>query len=191
MSNGRQLTVILRNVIYIPDLAHNLLSVGTVSDAGIVFLSESLTQPGNCEFRTKDGELVMEGKRGNKLYELSLTVIPPPVTSPAASSVALVTHPRDRSDCNEMRLWHFRMDHVNYRTLQHMSSQNSLQDFKLKNTTIPQELCHGWMQGKHSKASYPTDAPNLETYPGYFPAWRYFWKNRLPFPWWITVFYSV
>ena len=72
-----------------------------------MFLSEPLTQPGNCEFRTKNGELVMEGKRVTKLYELSLTVEPPPVTSPAASSLALVTHPRDRSDNNGMELWHF------------------------------------------------------------------------------------
>ena len=48
--NGRQLPGILRNVIYILDLARNLLSVGTVSDAGIIFLSESLTQHGHCEF---------------------------------------------------------------------------------------------------------------------------------------------
>lgn len=163
--NGRQLTGTLLNVIYIPDLARNLLSVGTVSDAGYIFLAESLTQPGNCDIRTKDGKLVMEGKRVNNLYELSLTVVPPPVTSPAASSVALVTHPRDKSDYNDMRLWHFRMGHVNYRTLQHMSSQNSLQDFKLKNTTIPQELCHGCMQGKHSKASYPTDVNKLRNLP--------------------------
>ena len=135
--NGRQLTGILCNVIYIPDLARNLLSVGTVSDVGITFLSESLIQPSNCEFRTKNGKLVMEGKRVIKLYEVSLTVVAPPVTSPATSSVALVTHPRDRSDYNDMQLWHFRMGHVNTKTLQHMSSQNSLQDFKLKNTTIP------------------------------------------------------
>ena len=54
------------------------------------------------------------------------------------------------------------MGHVNYRTLQHMSSQNSLQDFKLKNTMIPHELCHGCMQGKHDKASYPTYVNKLQ-----------------------------
>ena len=111
--NGHQLTSILRNVMYIPDLARNLLSVGTVSDAGITFLSESLIQPSNCEFRTKNGILVMEGKRVIKLYEVTVTVVAPPVTSPAAPSVALVTHPRDRSYYNDMQLWHFRMGHVN------------------------------------------------------------------------------
>ena len=163
--NGRKLPGILRNVIYIPELARNLLSVGTVSDAGIIFISESLTQPGNCEFRTKSGELVMEGKRVHKLYELSLTVKPPSITSPAASSVALVTHSRDKSDSTDMLLWHLRMGHVNYKTIQHMHSENSLQDFNLKNTTIPQELYHGCMQGKHSKASYPTDVHKLRNLP--------------------------
>ena len=45
----------------------------------------------------------MEGKRVNKLYELSLTVIPLAIASPvsaitssSASPVTLVIHPRDR-----------------------------------------------------------------------------------------------
>ena len=59
----------------------------------------------------------MGGKRTHDLYEFFMSVIPHPVISPAASSVALVTHPRDRSDYNEIRLWHFRMGHVNYITL--------------------------------------------------------------------------
>lgn len=40
-------------------------------------------------------------------------------------------------------------------------SLNNLQDFQLKNTAIPQELCHGCMQGKHSKASYHTYANKI------------------------------
>ena len=40
--NGCQLPGILRNVIYEPDLTRNLLSVGGVSDARIIFLYESL-----------------------------------------------------------------------------------------------------------------------------------------------------
>ena len=37
--NGHQLLGFIRNVIYIPDLARNLLFVGTIFDVGIIFLS--------------------------------------------------------------------------------------------------------------------------------------------------------
>lgn len=61
--NGRQLLGILRNVIYIQNLARNLLSIGTISNVGIIFLFESLTQPNNCEFQTKHGDLIMEASK--------------------------------------------------------------------------------------------------------------------------------
>ena len=64
-----------------------------------------------------------------------------------------------------MRLWHLQMGDVNDRTLQHMSLHNSLQKFQLKNTTLPQELCHGCMQDKHSKASYHTDTNKYRSLP--------------------------
>ena len=69
---------------------------------GLYFYLSPLLNMVIVSFELRMEKLVME--RVNKLYELSLTVIPPPITSPVASSVALITHPKDRSDSNEMRL---------------------------------------------------------------------------------------
>jgi hypothetical protein len=108
----------------------------------------------------------MEGRRVNKLYQLSLTVIPNPalVSEAHVATTSSVVKTTDlalisSSYCNNNVLWHERMGHISFATMQKMALEGSLINFqlpKLKNFQL-QHPCKGCQYGKHTKSNYLVD----------------------------------
>ena len=59
--NGRNLSGIMRGVLYVPGLGINLYSIDTATDAGIDVLFSN-----NTVSFTKDGAVIMQGRRSEK-----------------------------------------------------------------------------------------------------------------------------
>ena len=119
-SNGRQVNSILKNVLYVPHLKLNIFSVGAASKRNMSFM----TFPGRCEFRDPYGKILLQGIRLHNLYQLSFQVISPSVISQATicatTTMDPISNTGSHSHHSESELWHHRMGHVNYLTLNQM-----------------------------------------------------------------------
>ena len=180
---------LMRDVLYVLKLKWNLFSVGLVLERNLSFI----TFLGRCEFTTLSGKKVLEGTRFRKLYQLSITVVPPKqvvtcevldsahvftnssndayfstdllISDLPAVDSALVASSSNTHD--DLILWHERMVHVNIPLIHQMSAMDSLHDFKLKKPVHLKHPCEGCMLGKQQKSSYKHD-PNKQrsTIPG-------------------------
>lgn len=118
----RQVCVTLKNVLCVPGLRVNLLSVSTIEKAGfeIVFANSKMyVKKGNC--------IYVEGVRVGSLYKIFFM----PNNNPVANLA---------SD-NDIELWHKRYGHLNYNTLMNnMKVVNGLNIFNKRSNKIC-EVC--------------------------------------------------
>ena len=99
----------LNNVLLVPGLKRNLLSIGTINDKNFTFHSYK----NRCEILDSNGRLASSGVRYGKLFRMLFTVIMPNECNLAADQSCKV------DEINEIaRLWHQRMGHVSVHTVQ-------------------------------------------------------------------------
>ena len=131
----------MRDVLFVPKLRRNLFSMGLVSERNLSFV----TFPRRCEFLTLSGKKVLEGTRSRKLYQLSVTMIPPKhattllpidfahiisnsteeacITKSLEIDSVLIANSSKAHD--DLVIWHERMGHVNIDTINKMSANDS------------------------------------------------------------------
>lgn len=96
-------TIQLKNVLYVPGLAANLMSVSTITKSGYrVIFNEK-----GCNINDANGKFICSATLNNKLYVLDMQS--KEETVHLASSLV---------SSNNIRLWHLRMAHLNVSDLQ-------------------------------------------------------------------------
>ncbi|KAL8107456.1 hypothetical protein AgCh_024022 [Apium graveolens] len=133
--NGEEL--MFHDVYFIPDLCNNIISLGQRSENGNkVILKEDYLWIYDGQER-----LVMKVQRSaNRLYKITLETVPDPM--------CLMSKREELP-----RLWHARLGHVNYKTMNMMSEKGIVRGFP--EFTQLKEICEGYLMSKHPRKSFP------------------------------------
>jgi hypothetical protein len=131
--------ILLRDVLYVPSLKKNLISVSTIEERGY----EVLFCDGQVLLFPKGSSITSAkviGTRHDKLYKLMF--------QPASA----LYHTTINSDLCE--LWHKRMAHLHHRALRIL---REIVTAVSKFSTEHQELCKGCALGKYTKTAFPSN----------------------------------
>ena len=129
--DGETINCHFENVLYVPDVAMNLVSVGCVMDKGF----KLKTDMQKCVLM-KDGKTIVTGNRHRKLYKLSIKVI----VDEVCTNFAL---------CNSFELWHAGLGHPNK-----IYTENILKRHNI-NIPIPKDFfCKYCKFGKQSRLPF-------------------------------------
>ena len=134
LNDGGRRRCALREVLYIPELAYNLISVSRAiqSRQSVIF------DDPNCEFVNAAGETTAIGARRGSLYYLSCAVKPP-------ENVCVT-----RTDARE-RLWHRRFGHLNEQSMRKLVREEPV-DYLDNSTSGEIGVCEACIGGKQSKS---------------------------------------
>ena len=126
----------LGNVLFVPKLEANILSLGRLDEEGY----RMIMGEGKLTIFNPKGQLFAEVHRSNgQLYLLKLSIVDQCMVS--------------TEDTAEECLWHSRFGHLNFHTLQEMSRKKSVEG--LPSFVIPRKLCQSCVAGKHHMTSFP------------------------------------
>ena len=126
----------LLNVLYVPDLAANILSLGRLDEEGCHMTMVG----GKLTIFDRNGRLDPEVQRSEgRLYLLKINVV----------DQCLVT----TEDSSENWLWHSRFGHINFHSLQEMSKRKLVKGLPL--ISAPDHVCRSCMAGKHHRSPFP------------------------------------
>ena len=135
MSDGSRRGCALKKVLYVPELAYNLVSVSRAAEAGkTAYFDDS-----GCEFLNEENETVALGVRQGSLYYLKFAI-----KSREGVCVA-------RTE-NKGRLWHRRFGHLNEQSMQKLVREGLVNqlDYTMSGGIGVCEACIGGKQCKNS-----------------------------------------
>lgn len=127
------------NVLYVPEIRENLLSVSTFEKKGYVTSFED----GTCRIKKKDDSLMLTGKRLNNLYEANIVT----ATNTKVEKVNKVQE-------DNAEIWHRRFGHQNMGTLNQMRLKGIVDGLKFENKN--DFTCTDCIQGKAIRQSFDT-----------------------------------
>ena len=145
--NGEKVPVLLRNVLFVPQLKKRLMSIGQLTKLGaeVTFSDQEVT------LRVHGRTFVFGGRFG-KLYELTCEVLPSSCNFGAVDETSLTT-------------WHLRFGHLNKQDVQKLVSKNLVEGMSIsdaKSTSLP-ENCDGCILGKQSRSPFPKSSQSKTT----------------------------
>ena len=139
--NGVKRGCTLNRVLYVPELAYNLVSVSRAAESGkTVHFDDS-----SCEFQNGDGEVIALGARQGSLYYLKF----------ARKSWETVNMAQSK---NKERLWHRRFGHLNEQSTKKLVKKELVNrlDYDTSGEIGVCEACIGGKQCKNSFKSSET-----------------------------------
>ena len=128
-------------VLYVPGLAYNLVSVSKAADAGkTVHFDDSV-----CEFRNESGEVIAVGAQEGSLFYLKI----------ARKSRESVSAAHNQ---NKKRLWHRRLGHLNEQSMKRLVDKDLVNqlDYDMSEEFGVCEACIGGKQCKNGFKSSQT-----------------------------------
>ena len=143
--------VTLNNVLYVPGIKKNLLSVSAIAMHGypVHFLYDKCT----VHDRTKGDIIVITGSLFNNLYKLD-------IYQKFDDQNALAVDAQTQSNSE---LWHARFGHLNFSSLARLSKHDMV--CNLPSIHVPSNhVCEGCILGKMHRFSFPKDANVLATH---------------------------
>lgn len=126
--NGKWHNNHITNVLFVPEIAHNLFSVSAATDKGFTYRAEK----SKCVF-LRGRKVVAVGEKLDKLYKLLIRVQLPEHTAVLMSQV------------DTLQLWHERLGHQNKRHVQQFLKIRGI------NVTVDDEYCDGCAFGKQHR----------------------------------------
>lgn len=125
----------LLDVLYVPDLRSNLISVSKITNASYnVNFREN-----NALISNSKNEIIAKFEKKNGLYY---------IFSKENFYVNLV------SQRENIELWHYRYCHINYKTLFQMIENNKIRGVNLKINSKDFPVCHVCIQGKQTRLPF-------------------------------------
>ena len=140
--NGRHRKCKLENVLHVPQLGYQLISVPTLDKSGKNILFES----GKAFVRSNNVLLATGTLQGN-LYRLDSRI-----SKPINAFISV-----------EMEVWHRRLAHLNPITIAEMSSKNVVQGLNLSTEKPKLNTCKGCIMGKAHRSQIPKSSSNKST----------------------------
>lgn len=128
---SKDVKIVINNVLLVPELSHNLLSIRRLEDAGF-----------EIEFKKGAGSIRKNGKTAA-------------VAVRGTSELYVLDFKRNWVIANlceketSLKLWHKRMGHLNYDSVKRLPEVAD--GISLDGTTIPEEICEICVEGKQAK----------------------------------------
>ena len=123
----------VQDVLYVPALSYNLLSVSIAAESGKVTEFDN----SGCHIVASDGRVVAKATRVRSLYYLDCEV------------------DQHASVAQQDSLWHERYGHLNMKSLQKLVRDDLVKGFNF-NHTKDLNFCETCIKGKHKKSVFPT-----------------------------------
>lgn len=136
-NNSEKVIHTLKNVLHVPDIQKNLLSISRSTQKGMKVTFE---EGGNSVVFMKDNKITLTGVKHSNLYKLNLRPV-----KVAEANVAI---------SDSIRVWHERLGHVNFKTLKQMRDQKTVDDLKFKDTE-GDLFCESCVYAKQHRKSFP------------------------------------
>ena len=140
LPSGRTKKCKLHNVLYVPKLSYNLLSVSRTSDAG----KTARFGETSCQILDSNRKLVAVATRVGDLYYLSCR----PGSQKCHTAVDKGTETRED-------VWHRRYGHLGTRNLQKLAKHELVNGFDF-DMTKEINFCESCVEGKHHRRHFPT-----------------------------------
>jgi hypothetical protein len=157
--NGEWRSGLLEEVLYIPDLPSNFISLSRIAAKGV----DTTCSRNRC-YLTINDHVIMEGLMDNMLYRLLIRIKPPEVCLYAAS----LGTSNLRDERQSLQIWHHRLSHFNHEAIHSMSNYNLVDVIQLTSST-EDNFCEGCAKGKQHRNSFPINNPHTRaTVPGEF-----------------------
>ena len=135
------LNVLLKNVLCVPQLSTNLVSISCIVNNG----AKVKFQENICQVNDEKNRCVMSAKQvSNGIYEIETLHNQPSTTCQQSVSLSATSSTAD------MVTWHRRLAHLNYRDLSKLLDH--AEGIQFSNTKKP--FCKGCVFGKHIKSPY-------------------------------------
>ena len=137
LPNNKTAECTLRDVLYVPGLMHNLLSVSQCTDAQkkVNFFGDS------CKIVTKNGILIGYGNKIGKLYVLNCQ-LKPQINSTLVGKDA-------------QYLWHRRFCHLGFKNLEKLSKLNMVSGLNCSIKSENNYFCEHCCNGKNHRTPFP------------------------------------
>ena len=139
--HGKRVKCVLQNVLHVPDLGYQLLSVPTFDKSGLNTAFHSL----RC-WITKDSNLLATGTMTKSLYELD-------VHSTSAEQGFLAAS----TEC-----WHHRLAHIQPAAIAEMANSTAVRGLEIRGS-YKAITCSGCVLGKGHRAAIPKKSNNRST----------------------------
>jgi transposase InsO family protein len=169
--NGRTFRTTFRDVLHIPDIPHNLLSVSKLTQAGLQVSFHGHT----CIIRSGRGDVIGRAvKQSNQLYRFIVHPQPVLLTHPtdgdAEQAAALLARTTVASDSTPsslptLQLAHERMGHLNVRSLLQLQSAGMGVTWNGSAKSDSKLQCESCFVGKAHRAVMPQQATHRATAP--------------------------
>ena len=141
LANGKLQERILHNVLLVPNLSYNLISMSKVTEAGKSISFEE-TQ---CNISCADGKVIATAKNVGCLYYLDFQP-----TSECSNAMV-----NERTKLSNEMLWHQRYGHLGVQRLKKLANDKLVEGFNF-DAKKDLEFCETCTQGKLHRCSFPT-----------------------------------
>jgi len=143
---------LLQNVLYVPDLHGNLLSVDCAAE--VTF------KPPHCHIYDRSGDLICEGRKRGTTYIMDIEV-PHPETARIAD-VDVFPNEGDEMPAQvlaawtnvskaSLEVWHRRLGHLSHSTVQQMLSKGMVTGMEFTDKPLPTRPCELCLKGKQTR----------------------------------------
>ena len=138
ISENITVTYTMEKVLYVPDLAYNLLSVSEASESNhtVEFKGK------HCRITNSEGELLVLGHKIGKLYVVDCK------EKVGNEIVCTAVEP------SKNKIWHSRFGHLGGKNLKKLVEENLVEGLDYKQCDI-KEICKPCIEGKHHKQKFP------------------------------------
>jgi len=130
-------TKTLKNVLYVPKINQNLVSVGQLLESGYSIFFNN----GVCDIKDKNGVLLFSAKMMNRSFNVDWREV----------CLSVNTY-----ENNETVLWHKRLGHFNYATLKRMADLQMTHG--LPDIQEQKSICEACQLGKQTRVVFPDNA---------------------------------
>src|SRR6201995_368320 len=148
---GRQVNAKFTNVLYVPNLKSNLISVSRLIKDGFNVQFGAA----GCDI-LKNGAVVAQGVSENRLYRLCGRIV--------YYDRACLAQNASAKALNNADLWHRRLGHLSESGINTLLSSDAVHGLELSNT-VKLSQCEGCVYGKHSRQPFPTASLSRVTAP--------------------------
>ena len=125
----------LLNVLYVPELSYNLLSVSKAVNAGKVVEFDN----DGCNIKDERGRVLASAKRVGNLFYLNNIEKPPR------------KHEMNAAE----QTWHSRYGHINIDRLNHLRKENMVDGMNYSTSQKEKTICKPCIDGKHHRTKFP------------------------------------
>lgn len=150
ISDGTEAEYTISDVLLVPELDGNFISISKAAKSMDIHFEEAT---GRVLF-LKQNKILVEGYEAGGLYKLN---VKPKTTKEACLNTVCI---------EPIKLWHDRLGHVNFKTLQEMSNGNVVSGLHMENIPKIIPFCRGCTYGKLHRESFPKTGAHRAKQPG-------------------------